>query len=196
MFRNIFNSNWLIYKFVGFICIVLGGWGFFSSLLSEEYTLHLPVKQKLSIQEPQTLLRFNKATLMTQETVLEIKNPSVMQRLFWPNLNAFEPLVWLVVCIAGITALKLFMGLGNTLEVFESNLKWLKLIWGSCIICFFVFYISSYFINTQVEALTNGQIEFNRYGNNHSRDIVWIGILFGLLHRFYEKAVELKKSMS
>ena len=64
------------------------------------------------------------------------------------------------------------------------------------IICFFVFYISNYFINTQVEALTNGQIEFNRYGNNHSRDIVWIGILFGLLHRFYEKAVELKKSMS
>lgn len=195
MFRNIFNTNWLIYKFVGFIGILLGGWGFFSSLLSEEYTLHLPVKQKLSIQEPQALLRFNKATLITQETVLEIKNPSIVQRLLWPNLNAFEPLVWLVVCIAGITTLKLFIGIGNTLEVYESNLKWLKLLWGSCFVCFFVFHISSYFIYTQVEALTNGQIEFNRYGNNHSSDIVWIGILFGLLHRFYEKAVELKKSM-
>lgn len=195
MLQKIFNTNWLIYKFVGFVCILLGGWGFFSSLISKEYTLHLPVKQKLSIQESRELLRFPNASLITQETVLEFKYPSIVQRLFWPNQDAFEPLIWMVIFIIGITTIKIFIGLGNAFDVFATNLKWLKLMWGSCIFCFFVFYISRYFIYTEVESLTNGQIEFDKYGNDHAVNIVWVGLLFGILYRFYEKAVQLKESI-
>lgn len=194
MLKRFWNTNWLMHKFVGITFIVMGFWGLGSSLFSKSYTIDLPIKQTHPIQEPKTLLKFPNAQLIYNKTVLEIKNPSILQRIFWPNQNDFEPLIWLVILITGIVTIKVFMQMGSRLEFDKKNLTWFRVLWGSYITCFFILHFSKYFINSYVQTLTNGQIEFNKYGSSNATNLVWIGFLIGILYRFYEKGTELQKS--
>lgn len=194
MLKQFWNTNWLLHKFIGLSLILMGLWGFGSSLFSKTYTIYLPIKQTLRIQEPQTLLIFTNAQLISNQTVLEIKNPSIIQRIFWPNQNDFEPLIWLVILITGIVIINVFMQMGSQLVFDIKKIIWFRLLWGSYIICFLILHFSKYFINSYVQTLTNGQIEFNKYGSSHATNLVWIGFLIGTLYRFYEKGTELQKS--
>lgn len=194
MLKEFWNRNWLMHKLIGLVCILMGAWGFCSSLFSDSYTINLHIKQTLSIQQPKALLSFNNAKLISNETVLEINNPTIVQRLFWPNENDFEPLVWLVVLITGVVVIKIFMSLGPQIVFQKDNLKWLNLLCGTYITCFFIFHISGYFINTQVQALTNAQLTFNRYGNAHTTNLVWIGFLFVFIYQLYKRGLELQEN--
>lgn len=194
MIKQFWNKHWLMHKVVGLICLMMGAWGFFSSMLGNDYTINLHIDQTLSIQKPQALLTFANAKLISNETVLEIKNPTIVQRIFWPNQSNFEPLVWLVIGITGIVMLKIFIQLGPEITFEKSNLKWLSMLCSSYILCFFIFHFSGYFINAQVQALTNGQISYNRYGNNHVSNLVWIGFLFVFVYQLYKKGLALQES--
>ena len=140
------------------------------------------------------MLTFASAKLLSNQTVLEIKNPTILQRLFWPNENDFEPLVWLVVFITGVVVLKIFMSLGPQIVFQKDNLKWLNLLCGSYITCFFIFHFSGYFINSQVQALTNEQLTYNRFGNAHTSNLVWIGFLFVFIYQLYKRGLDLQES--
>ena len=194
MIKQFWNKYWLKYKVIGLICVIMGAWGFCSSLFSDGYTINLHIKQTLSIQEPKALLTFNNAQLISNETVLEINNPTLVQRLFWPNEKDFEPLVWLVIFITGIVLLKIFILLGPQITFQKNNLNWLSLLCGSYITSFFIFHFSGYFINTQVQALTNGQITFDRFGNAHTTNLVWVGILFVFVYQLYKRGLELQEN--
>lgn len=194
MLKRFWNKNWLMHKVIGLICLMMGTWGFCSSLFSDSYTINLRINQSLSIQQPKELLTFASAKLISNQTVLEIKNPTILQRLFWPNENDFEPLVWLVVFITGVVVLKIFMSLGPQIVFQKDNLKWLNLLCGSYITCFFIFHFSGYFINSQVQALTNEQLTYNRFGNAHTSNLVWIGFLFVFMYQLYKRGLDLQES--
>jgi hypothetical protein len=194
MLKRFWNKNWLMHKVIGLICLMMGAWGFCSSLFSDSYTINLHINQTLSIQQPKELLTFASAKLLSNQTVLEIKNPTILQRLFWPNENDFEPLVWLVVFITGVVVLKIFMSLGPQIVFQKDNLKWLNLLCGSYITCFFIFHFSGYFINSQVQALTNEQLTYNRFGNAHTSNLVWIGFLFVFIYQLYKRGLDLQES--
>ena len=194
MIKQFWIKHWLMHKVIGLICVLLGAWGFCSSLFSDDYTIKLPINQTLSIQQPKALLAFSNVKLISNQTVLEINNPTIVQRLFWPNVDDFEPLVWLVIFITGIVLLKIFISLGPQILFQKNNLNWLNLLCGSYITCFFIFHFSGYFINTQVKALTNGQITFNRFGNVHSTNLVWVGFLCVLIYQLYKRGLELQEN--
>jgi hypothetical protein len=194
MLKQIWNKHWLLHKLVGLACVLMGLWGFLDTMFSQSYKIELPIKQNLSIQKPQVLLSYTNAKLISNHTVLEIENPSIVQRLFWPNQTHFEPLIWLLVFLTGTIALRIFILMRDQIEFFTENLKWLRFLWGSYIICFFIFHFSGYFINSSVQILTNNELEFNRHGNDHATNVVWIGFLFGILYKVYEKGVQLQKS--
>jgi hypothetical protein len=194
MLKQFWNKHWLIHKFVGLGCVLMGLWGFLDTLFSQSYKIHLPIKQHLSIQKPQVLLSYPNAKLISNNTVLEIDHPSIAQRIFWPNQNDFEPLIWLLIFFTGIVTIKIFIRMEAQIELLAENLKWLRFLWASYILCFFILHFSGYFINSLVQNLTNSEVEFNRYGNNHATNIVWIGFLFGILYKVYEKGVQLQKS--
>jgi hypothetical protein len=194
MLKRFWNKNWLMHKVIGLICLMMGAWGFCSSLFSDSYTINLHINQTLSIQQPKELLTFASAKLLSNQTVLEIKNPTILQRLFWPNENDFEPLVWLVVFITGVVVLKIFMSLGPQIVFQKDNLNWLNLLCGSYITCFFIFHFSGYFINSQVQALTNEQLTYNRFGNAHTSNLVWIGFLFVFIYQLYKRGLDLQES--
>lgn len=194
MLKKIWNKHWLLHKFVGLACVLMGIWGFLDTLFSQSYKIQLPIKQNLNIQKQQVLLSYTNAKLVSNYTVLEIENPSIVQRLFWPNQNHFEPLIWLLVFFTGTVTIRIFILMRDQIEFFTENLKWLRFLWGSYIICFFIFHFSGYFINPYVQQLTNNEIEFNRFGNDHATNVVWIGFLFGIIFKVYEKGVQLQKS--
>ncbi len=137
-----------------------------------------------------TLVAYNETTIGVMGA-MEIKNPTIVQRLFYANdFSEFDSLrntFWIVLCISIIRLIK-DLEQGTTFS--HSFSRILRFLGWTLIIFYLVEMLQSAWMAHEVKKLTEGQ--FRRHKTYHDSLLLVIGVLMIWFSRMHKYAVNLK----
>ena len=191
MFMKFFSSYYFIYKIILWLAI-LYSITFLIGAMVQDDPLYILVRPPFDSQHSTSLLTLPGATVYAMGK-LEIANPTIQQRLFYPDTFSHFDVVkntfWLILSV-------ILLKLVNIIEADGSfrnkAFKYLRILGIALIIYGFIAVIQNAFMTEQVKMLTNNNFFFSQTRSYPDRLEVWIGILILWFGRSYKKATQLQ----
>lgn len=190
-----FSFQYFYRTAIGIFFCVLSLGSIIELLATDSIPKKLYVKAKTDvIATKQTLRRYENAIIEQDKTALIIKQPTLLQKVFWPQNDGYDFLLDVVIVICSIAYLVIASRLDSKSNPFAVDVRTpLQIIAASVILLGLFGHIRKHYINHQIELITDNQFSYDLYGSDNSSFLTWIGFLLCLIASWYTKAYKLQQ---
>ncbi|MDI9364991.1 MAG: hypothetical protein QM541_08575 [Flavobacterium sp.] len=189
------SFKWYLYA-MGIAFLLSNCLDIFDVCVGDTYTLTIPVKTKdyVNIIADKVLKSYETVSIYQNNTVIKITNPSIWQRIFWPNIDGQDLIIQVCWIIIAICYLWILILIKNDYQPFEVNLS-TPLFIAALIAFITAFYASfrKHYLDTVILRLTNNEFGYDKYGHQNYSYLIWIGVFLFIALNWYKKGYKLQK---
>jgi hypothetical protein len=187
--------KWYLYA-MGIAFLLSNTMVVFDIFLGDTYTLTVPVKNKDHANkiEDKVLKSYETVSIFQDNTVIKITNPSIWQRIFWPDIDGQDLIIQVWCIIIAICYLWILLLIKNNYQPFEANLSApLSIAALTTVVIAFYCSFRKHYLDKEILQLTNNEFGYEKYGHQDYSYLIWIGLFLFIALNWYQKGYKLQQ---